>query len=116
MSMLHYVGRTPRSARDALVPLPRTCMTPNNGDSLAPSPVVMREKTLTIPEIVLIGGTRVALGAGIGLLLSGKLNKDERRGAGFALLGIGILTTFPIVMGILAKSRPAEKPSLTLAS
>jgi hypothetical protein len=29
---------------------------------------VMREKSLTLPEIMLIGGTRIALGAGIGLV------------------------------------------------
>ena len=36
----------------------------------------MQERKLTIAEIILIAGTRVALGAGIGLLLSSKLNND----------------------------------------
>jgi hypothetical protein len=75
----------------------------------------MKQRGLTIPDIMLIGGTRVALGAGVGLLISDRLNKDQRRGAGWALLGVGILTTIPIVIGILTKPRVAEAP-LVLAS
>ena len=75
----------------------------------------MKERSLTIPEIGLIAGTRVALGAGIGLLVSDRLNKDQRRGAGWALLGIGILSTIPIVVGVIGKPSTAEKP-LALAS
>jgi hypothetical protein len=63
----------------------------------------MIERSLTIPEIVLIAGTRVALGAGIGLLISDRLNRDQRRGAGWALFGVGVLSSIPIVVGVLAK-------------
>ena len=70
---------------------------------------------VTIPEIALIAGTRVALGAGIGLLVSEKLNKDERRGAGWVLFGVGVLTTIPIVLGVIGKRRVGEKP-LVLAA
>jgi hypothetical protein len=70
----------------------------------------MKEKTLTIPEIALIGGTRVALGAGIGLLASECLSRDQRRGAGWALFGVGVLTTIPIILGILGKRPTADKP------
>jgi hypothetical protein len=70
----------------------------------------MQERSLTIPEIGLIAGTRVALGAGIGLLISDRFNRDQRRGAGWALLGIGILSTIPIVIGVIAKRPAAEKP------
>ena len=69
----------------------------------------MRERSLTIPEIMLIGGTRVALGAGIGLLLGERLTNDQRKGAGWALLAVGALTTIPLVMGILNKPLRAEK-------
>ena len=69
----------------------------------------MRERSLTIPEIALIGGTRVALGAGIGLLLSDRLNDDQRNGAGWALLAIGALTTIPIVLNILNKPEARDK-------
>jgi hypothetical protein len=59
----------------------------------------LTENNLTIPEIALIAGTRVALGVGIGLLLSEKLNKDQRRSAGWALFGVGVLTTIPTMLG-----------------
>jgi hypothetical protein len=45
----------------------------------------MRERGVTIPEIMLIGGTRVALGVGLGLLIGDKLSHDTRKGAGWAL-------------------------------
>lgn len=63
----------------------------------------MQERKLTLPEIMLIGGTRIALGAGIGLLLSDRLNDDEGRGAGWALLAVGALSTVPLVINVLGK-------------
>jgi len=42
----------------------------------------MKETTLTIPQVGLIAVTRVALGVGIGLLLSRKFDERERLGAG----------------------------------
>ena len=70
----------------------------------------MKERFLTNPELILIAGTRVALGVGIGLLLSEKLNKDQRRGAGWALFGVGVLSTIPIVLGIVGKRPGADRP------
>jgi hypothetical protein len=69
----------------------------------------MWEKGFTMPEIILIAGTRIALGAGLGLLLAGKLSRDARKGAGWALLAVGILTTIPLVVGVVNKSQLAEK-------
>ena len=70
----------------------------------------MQEKPLTIPELVLIAGPRVALGAGVGLLIGDRLGRDARKGAGWALLGMGALTTIPIVIGLLGKHEvPAGK-------
>jgi hypothetical protein len=37
----------------------------------------MIERKLSIADIILIAGTRVALGAGIGLLLANRLSKDH---------------------------------------
>lgn len=65
--------------------------------------MAVTERGLTIPEIMLIAGTRVALGAGLGLLISDLLNKDQRKAAGWALVAVGALTTIPIVKGVLAK-------------
>jgi hypothetical protein len=70
----------------------------------------MREKALTIPEIVMIAGTRVAFGVGLGLLLAEKLAPDTRKGAGCALLMVGALSTIPIVLGILSKPPVAAVP------
>jgi hypothetical protein len=64
----------------------------------------MKERILTIPELILIAGTRVALGVGIGLLLADRLSDRERRAAGWALVAMGALTTVPIAMNILGKS------------
>ena len=63
----------------------------------------LKERTVTIPELVLIGGTRVALGLGIGLLMKDKLNKDQRKAAGLALLIVGAATTIPLAIEVLSK-------------
>lgn len=63
----------------------------------------MQERKLTIAEIILIAGTRVVLGAGIGLLLSGRLNNDQRKAAGLALVLVGGLTTIPLALGMVGK-------------
>jgi len=63
----------------------------------------MKERILTIPELILIAGTRVALGIGIGLLIADKLTDNERRAAGWALVGVGALTTVPLVLDVLGK-------------
>jgi hypothetical protein len=62
-----------------------------------------KERSLTIPEIMLIAGTRVALGVELGLLLGDKLDRDARKGAGWALLAVGALSTIPIVINVLGK-------------
>ena len=63
----------------------------------------LKERKVTIPELMLIGGTRVALGLGIGLLIRDKLSKDQRKGAGLALLIVGAVTTIPLAIEVLSK-------------
>jgi hypothetical protein len=65
--------------------------------------MALTERAFTIPEIMLVAGTRVALGVGVGLLISGRLNDDQRKAAGWALLAVGVLTTIPIIRDVLAK-------------
>jgi hypothetical protein len=65
--------------------------------------MALTERGFTIPEMMLIAGTRVALGVGAGLLISSRLNEDQRKAAGWALLAVGVLTTIPILRGVLAK-------------
>ena len=69
----------------------------------------MKEKALTMPEIMLIGGTRVALGVGLGLLIADKLSRDERKGAGWALLAVGVVSTVPLVIDVLGKPEIARR-------
>ena len=64
----------------------------------------MKETTLTMPELAMIGGTRVALGAGIGFLLADKLSSEQRRAAGIVLLLVGVISTIPLVLEVLGKS------------
>jgi hypothetical protein len=64
----------------------------------------MKETTLTIPELAMIGGTRVALGAGIGFLRADKLSSEQRRAAGIVLLFVGAISTIPLVLEVLGKS------------
>ena len=64
----------------------------------------MKETTLTMPELAMIGGTRVALGAGIGFLLADKLSSEQRRAAGIVLLLVGAISTIPLVLEVLGKS------------
>ena len=68
----------------------------------------MKTTSVGIPEIALIGLTRVALGAGLGLLLADRFSRDVRKGAGWALLAIGVLTTAPLALHVLGKLEREE--------
>ena len=63
----------------------------------------LRERKVTLPELALIAGTRVALGAGIGLLLTDKLNDEQRRAVGWSLLLFGAITTIPLAVEVLGR-------------
>lgn len=63
----------------------------------------MRNVKLSMPEVALIAGTRVALGAGLGLLLAGQLSRKERKAVGTALTLVGVISTVPLLMEVLAK-------------
>jgi hypothetical protein len=72
----------------------------------------MRETHVTLPELGLIAGTRVALGAGIGLLLADRIPPPQRRAVGWTLLLFGALTTVPLAFEVFGKGRtfaPAER-------
>ena len=68
----------------------------------------MLERKLTITDILLIGGTRVALGIGVGLLISRHLNNDQRKAAGVALALVGGLTTIPLAIVFLPSTREGQ--------
>ena len=63
----------------------------------------MIERNFTLPEMILWTGTRVALGAGVGMLLSRRLSKDAMKAAGLALTVVAGFTTFPLAIAIIGK-------------
>ena len=63
----------------------------------------MKETKLTLPEVALIGGTRVMLGAGIALLLSPKVGAEQRGAIGWTLFLIGAISTIPLAVNVLGK-------------
>ena len=70
----------------------------------------LKERKVTLPELILVAGTRAALGVGVGLLLKDKLNKDQRRGAGLALVALGGLSTIPLALEIFGEKDHQRKP------
>ncbi len=60
-----------------------------------------RETTISLPELMMVAGTRTALGTGIGLIFADRLNRDQRRAAGLALLFVGVVSTIPLSLEIL---------------
>jgi hypothetical protein len=67
----------------------------------------MKETQVTLPELALIAGTRVALGAGLGLLLADRLPDGQRRAVGWALLLFGALSTIPLAFEVLGRPGPS---------
>jgi len=63
----------------------------------------MKTVTLTLPEIGLLAGTRAALGAGVGLLLSERLGREQRQAVGWTLLVIGLITTIPLALEVFGE-------------
>ena len=64
----------------------------------------LKERKVTLPELALIAGTRVVLGAGLGLLFTHKLNSKERKAVGWTLFLVGALTTIPLALEVLGKN------------
>ena len=76
----------------------------------------MRPRMVTLPELGLIAGTRVALGAGLGLLAADKLNHDQRRAVGWTLLAVGVLSTIPLAAGVVFRRDDSEEEELYVPS
>ena len=57
---------------------------------------------LSLPELAMIAGTRGMLGAGIALLLASKLTEEQRRAVGWSLVGVGAITTLPLMALVVA--------------
>jgi hypothetical protein len=63
----------------------------------------MIERNISLPEMILWTGTRVALGVGVGMLVSRGLSKDAMKAAGLALTVVGGFTTIPLAISIVGK-------------
>jgi len=61
---------------------------------------------LRLPELGMLAGTRAMLGAGVALLLADRLSEDTRKGVGWALVAVGVLTTIPLAMLVFDRRRP----------
>lgn len=65
----------------------------------------MKKVDLTLPEIVLIAGTRGMLGAGIALLIGDRLDQRQRKAVGWTLFLVGAVSTIPLVLEVFSKRR-----------
>ena len=60
----------------------------------------MKTTVLTIPELMLVAGTRALLGAGLALLAADHRDAGQRRAIGFVLTAVGVITTVPLVLQV----------------
>lgn len=73
------------------------------------------ERSFSLDEIILFAGTRVALGAGIGMLVSRDLDKHARKATGLALIAVGAFTTIPLILRMVGKSN-LRRPEIRAAA
>jgi hypothetical protein len=70
----------------------------------------MRSIVLNPPTFAFVVGTRVALAAGIGLLVSERLPAARRRAIGAALVAVGAVTTIPAAISMRRAFRRSRLP------
>jgi hypothetical protein len=70
----------------------------------------MTRTLLTIPELALVAGTRAAAGLGVGFLLADHVPASARRPIGWALVLLGLLSTFPLAINVIENIRPTSEP------
>jgi hypothetical protein len=73
---------------------------PHGACIVAPPEAAMNNIVLSTPKFGFIVATRAALGLGIGLLISRKLNDNKRRTVGRTLVTVGALATIPAALFI----------------
>lgn len=61
------------------------------------------KKSVSLPKLWLIAGTRAALGFGMGLLASDKPNRTQRRSLGKTLMIGGLASTIPLVLSLFER-------------
>lgn len=65
----------------------------------------MKKAALTLPEIMLIAGTRVIGGVGIGLMLADMIREDKRKKIGWRLFLVGAISTIPLALDVFSKRK-----------
>ena len=68
----------------------------------------MKTTVLTIPELMLVAGTRALLGAGLALLVADHLDAGQRRAIGLVLTAVGVITTVPLVLEVRGHMRDSS--------
>lgn len=59
----------------------------------------------TIPEVARVGGTRIALGVGLGLMLANRMTRTERRAVGTTLFVCGLFSAGLMALELFGKPR-----------
>jgi hypothetical protein len=65
----------------------------------------MKSIDLPVPLLGAVAGTRGMLGIGVGLLLADSLPERRRKAVGWALLGVGVLSTIPLAAYVVSRWR-----------
>jgi len=74
-----------------------------------------RRVDLAFPEFLFIVATRAALGAGVGLLATGRTCRKTRLRLGIGLLTLGALTTIPAVFLLFGRRSPTGRGTIAAA-
>ena len=53
-----------------------------------------------LPVSGVVAFSQVAIGLGVGLLVADRIGENARRNAAFALLGIGLASIVPVIVGV----------------
>ena len=69
----------------------------------------MSNLVLSKPKLGFIIATRAALGVGVGLLVSSRLDRRRRRKLGQTLVAVGALTTIPAAMLVTRSGRRGSR-------
>ena len=69
----------------------------------------MKRFDLSLPEFGFIVATRAALGAGVGLLATGRVCRRTRQRLGLGLLTLGALTTIPAAFLLFGRRSPKDR-------
>jgi hypothetical protein len=71
----------------------------------------VKNVTVPLPLLAMIGGTRVAGGVGLGLLLADRLEHARRRSVAWTLLGVGAISTIPLIAAVVSRIGRTEPAS-----